>query len=191
MPSHVALLRGVNVGDAKLAMADLREAVSALGYTDVATYIQSGNVVFTAATGSPARGTSKIAAAIEKQLEADAGLTTTVIVLSSSELRKVVDANPYADESNPKFVHAVFRRERVTKADAGVIADIERQAGDKGSEDEATVIGKVVYLHTPGGIGRSELATRLARSPLANGPDGGGTARNWSTVTKLLELLDG
>jgi uncharacterized protein (DUF1697 family) len=67
------------------------------------------------------------------------------------------------------------------------VAAAERQAAEKGGRDEATVVGRTLFLHTPDGYGRSELAARLAR---ARGPVATGTARNWATVTKLLALCD-
>jgi uncharacterized protein (DUF1697 family) len=119
-------------------MADLRAVVTSLAHTDVATYIQSGNVVFS----SVETDTATIAAALER-------------VLSRQELSQVGADNPYPDE---------------------------------GSRDEATIVGRTVFLHTPDGVGRSELAAQLARTggPLA--PGGSATMPNWATVTRLLAV---
>jgi uncharacterized protein (DUF1697 family) len=87
MPTHVALLRGTNVGGRnRAAMADLREAVLGLGHTDVATYIQSGNVVFT----SEEADTATIAAALERAIAEHLGVQPKVIVLTRAELAQVV-----------------------------------------------------------------------------------------------------
>ena len=88
---HAALIRGINVGKAKrVSMAELRAAVERLGFTDVKTLLNSGNVVFTAARGTPAQA----AARIEKALAADLGVTARVTVLTAPELADAVTANP-------------------------------------------------------------------------------------------------
>lgn len=171
MPSHVALLRGINVGGrSKVAMADLRSVVSSLGYADVATYVQSGNVVFTAESVD----TAALSAAIEERL----GVSPAVVVLTRDELEQVVAANPWPEETDGKHLHVVFAD---GEPDAAVVeAAVEKAGGD----DEARVVEGTLYLHTPNGIGRSKLAAELAR----RGPSDG-TARNWTTVTKLVEML--
>jgi uncharacterized protein (DUF1697 family) len=186
MLTHVALLRAINVGGRnKVAMADLRKVVESLGHREVATYIQSGNVVFT----SEDTDTAAIAAELERALEETLGLRPSVVVLSQAELAKVIADNPFPDEANPKHLHAVFRATEVGAEEAAAIAAAERRARDKGSRDQAKVVGRAMYLRTPDGLGRSELAAQLARSNPAVG-DRGGTARNWATVTKLLAMLD-
>jgi uncharacterized protein (DUF1697 family) len=186
MPSHVALLRGVNVGGRnKVAMADLRKVVESLGHGEVATYIQSGNVVFT----SNHTDTGAIAGELGRALEQTLGVRSSVVVLSRAELAKVIANNPFPDEANPKHLHAIFRAAKVGAQEAAAVATAERRARDKGGRDQAKVVGRTVYLRTPDGLGRSELAAQLARSnPAAQ--DRGGTARNWATVTKLLAMLD-
>jgi uncharacterized protein (DUF1697 family) len=186
MPTHVALLRGINVGGRnKVAMADLRKVVASLGHGDVATYIQSGNVVFT----SNHTDTAAIAAKLERALEQAVGVRSSVVVLSRAELAKVIADNPFPDETNPKHLHAIFRGAKATAKQAAAIADAERRAADKGGRDQARVVGRTVYLRTPDGLGRSELAAQLAKADPA-AADRGGTARNWATVTKLLAMLD-
>jgi uncharacterized protein (DUF1697 family) len=190
MATHIALLRGVNVGGRnKIAMADLRQIVAALGHTNVVTYIQSGNVVFTArdAGGKAGEdGAAAMAGELAQAITRATGLRPGVVVLSHDELAQVIQDNPYPGEPNPKFVHAVF-----LPPDPGpevapkVAALVERVAAD-GSRDTATLIGRVLFLHTPDGFGRSKLSELLlARS---NSPVPAGTARNWSTVSKLLDL---
>jgi uncharacterized protein (DUF1697 family) len=101
MASHVALLRGINVGGRnKVPMADLREVVAALGHTGVTTYIQSGNVLFSTADTD----TAKLAAALESAIEDRFGLWSSVVVLSRDELAEVLAANPYSGEPNPRLV---------------------------------------------------------------------------------------
>jgi len=184
MASHIALLRGINVGGHnKVAMADLRAVVTGLGHTDVATYIQSGNVLFT----SDEADTEVLGTALEEAITRSLGVKPSVIVLSRGELARVVRDTPYPDEPNPKLVHAVFFRGPVPPGSAEAIEAGQRRAAERGSgRDSARIVGPTVYVHTPDGFGRSELALYLlGRSA---GPLAAGTARNWATVTKLLAL---
>jgi uncharacterized protein (DUF1697 family) len=185
MPTHVALLRGVNVGGVKVVMAELRQVLTALGYAGVSTYIQSGNVLFTATEPD----TLALAREIEGAVAASFGLKApTAVVLTRDELAQAVAANPYPGEPNPKFVHAVFLPADPDPGAERRLAEVSELVAAQGSKDEAVLIGRTAYLHTPGGFGRSELAAMLLAkraSVLA-----AGTARNWSTVTKLLALCD-
>src|SRR5919108_5080455 len=120
MPTHVALLRGINVGGRnKVAMADLRAVVESLGHGNVATYIQSGNVVFT----SDNTDSSAIAAEVERALEEVLGVRSSVVVLSRAELAKVIADNPFPDEADPKHLHAIFRGAKVGAKETAAIAD--------------------------------------------------------------------
>jgi uncharacterized protein (DUF1697 family) len=133
--------------------------------------------------------TSAVAGELERALEETLGVRSSVVVLSGAELAKVIADNPFADEVNPKRVHGIFRDAEVGAQEAAAVAAAERRARDKGGRDQARVVGRTVYLRTPGGLGCSELAAQLARSNSA-AQDRGGTARNWATVTKLLAMLD-
>ena len=186
MATHVALLRGINVGGRnKVSMADLRAVVSGLGHTGVATYIQSGNVLFT----SDETGTEALAAALEEAIATSLGIKPAVVVLSREDLERAVRDNPYPDEPNPKAVHAVFFRGPVPAGAAQAIEAGRRRAAERGGgNDSAKVVGTTMFVHTPDGFGRSELSLYLlgrSASPVATG-----TARNWATVTKLLALCD-
>lgn len=176
---YVALLRAVNVGGhRRVAMPQLREVVAALGYDDVVTYINSGNVAFTAGKGSAAEH----AAAITGALESDLALTTTVIVRSEDELRAVVDTNPYPD-GDPSRVMVVFLDRELSETQRQEAAV---RAAEVATQNEGvTVAADVVYLHLPDGIGRSRLGANLDR---ATG-EAIGTARNLRTTIKLLELV--
>jgi uncharacterized protein (DUF1697 family) len=170
VPRYVALLRGVNVGGKnKLPMADLREMAESLGHTEVSTYIQSGNVVFTAARSvKPERWQ----AAIAKQFD----LNVTVVLRTASELDQVVKANPFARADVSKL-HVGFMTQ---KPSAPAIAKLDV---DRFAPDEVAVHGRELYFHLPNGMGRSQLppfVDRQLKIPT--------TVRNWNTVTKLLEL---
>ena len=184
MPRYVALLRGINVGGRnKVAMADLRRITVSLGHTEVATYIQSGNVIFTSQDTS----VTDLADALEQEITRSLEVQPAVVVLSRDNLAQVIADNPFPSEANPRYLHAVFRRQELPPDAIVAIATAQQSAQAKGSQDEAMVVGQTLFLHTPGGLGRSELAAQLARSSAQTA----GTARNWATVTRLMTMLDG
>jgi uncharacterized protein (DUF1697 family) len=187
MPNRIALLRGINVGGKKVVMSELRDVVASLGHADVATYIQSGNVLFS----SDQADTAKLAAGLERAIAQTLGVAAGVAVLTRDELAQVVADNPYAGEPNPRFVHVVFLPGEPDQGMATRLAEAEQQAAQKGSRDTVRLVGRAVFLHTPDGFGRSELAKLLSRGGGPMSARGAGTARNWSTVTKLLALCDG
>jgi uncharacterized protein (DUF1697 family) len=192
MATHVALLRGINVGGRnKVPMADLREVAASLGHTGVTTYIQSGNVLFSTAETD----TAKLAAALEAAIGERFGIWASVVVLSRDELAGVLASNPYTDEPNPRLVHVVFLNAEPPRDILDRIAAAESAVEAKGSRDTVRAAGPALFLHTPGGFGTSELAQTLFRiiSPPAKQkkqPDLAATARNWSTATKLLSLCE-
>lgn len=180
MTVYVALLRGINVGGHnKIAMADLRGVVADLGHGDVATYVNSGNVVLSSARTDEERLGGELADAVRERL----GVAPEVLVRPAAELERVVAANPYPGEPDPKKVHAIFLPAPPDDDARRALATALERAGERGSRDEAEVVGRVLYLHTPDGFGRSVLADLLAR-----GATRAGTARNWATVTKLLDM---
>ena len=180
---YVALLRGINVGGRnKVAMADLRQLSDSLGHTEITTYIQSGNLVFT----SSDENAIALADALEAEIARSVGVSPAGVVLSRADLAQVIADNPFPEESNPKALHAVFYREAITDETIAAVARAEQKAHAKGSRDEAAVVGRTLFMRTPDGLGRSELAAQLARSVTK----AAGTARNWATVNRLLEMLD-
>jgi uncharacterized protein (DUF1697 family) len=196
MASHVALLRGINVGGRnKVPMADLREVVSSLGHTGVSTYIQSGNVLFSTAE----EDTAKLAAALESAIEERFGIWSSVVVLSRGELAQVLAANPYPDEPNPRMVHVVFLNAELPGSLLDRISAAEGAAAAKGSRDTTQLAGPTagqppaMFLHTPDGFGTSELAQnvfKIIAPPKKSRRGLAATARNWATATKLLSLCE-
>lgn len=187
MPTHVALLRAVNVGKSvRLPMAELRELAEARGHGDVATHLQSGNLVFTPAEDL---GPEALAADLATALEAHLGAPVPVIVLTAPQWRALMEANPYAAQadSDPTTVHATIRAEDVTPEQREAALRLLADSEASGSEDHLSVVGRTIYLSTPAGLGRSRLAERLSRSR-ATGQDQA-TARNWRTVEAVAGLL--
>jgi len=172
MPIYIALLRGVNVGGArKLPMKELAPALEELGLEDVVTYIQSGNVVFRSRTAK-----AKLATQLEQGIAKRFGLEVTVMLRTAAELAEVIDANPF--EGDVANVHVAFLDRRPPKA---AIAKLDP---DRSPPDEFAVVDTEVYLHFPNGYGRTKLGADYFERVLAVRA----TARNWRTVTKLLEL---
>jgi uncharacterized protein (DUF1697 family) len=193
MPTHVLLLRGVNnLGGRRVAMAELRAVLTSLGHTEVVTYIQSGNVVFSPhlEDGSTPAGTetAALAADLERAIADGIGLRVRAVVLSRPELARCYRDNPYPSQRNPKLLHAVFLPEVPGPDMAAWVAGAERQVRAEGSRDEAVVLGRTVYLHTPDGYPRSQLRRVLARTGGPTSAAVAGTARNWTTVSRLVEL---
>jgi uncharacterized protein (DUF1697 family) len=187
MPTHIALLRGINVGGRnRVAMAALCEVVEGLGHTGVATYIQSGNVVFTSAEADPAT----LVAALERAIADQLAVRPKVVVLSCQQLAQVVADNPFHEEDNLRQVHALFWNGPLGPDELAAVDAAQRQAREAGGRDEARVVGTTLYLHTPDGYGRSELAARLARIGGGRSAATVATARNWATVRRLLAMCD-
>ena len=188
MATHVALLRGINLGGRnKVAMAELRTLVAGLGHTGVSTYIQSGNVLFTAPGDVDCAVTAR---AITEAIAATLGVTSPVIVVTREELAQILADNPFPDEPDPRRVHAVVLSEPPWPELAVKLDAARAKSAAAGGTDEVLAVGRTLYLHTPDGYGRSVLAEALLR--VVSSPKSGatGTARNWATMTKLLELCD-
>ncbi len=174
---YAALLRGINVGGHKrVPMAELRALIEELGHTDVATYLQSGNAVFTA-TGDD----QVLAAGLERAIDKRFGFGVDCLVRDAAYLKAVADACPFpAAELEGKQLHATYLSEHV---DAERFASIDPQAF---VPEEFRLGERVLYLYAPNGLGRSKLAESLARPSLYKGIVA--TTRNWNTVVKLVEL---
>ena len=172
---HVALLRGINVGRAKrVAMADLRTLVEGLGYRDVRTLLNSGNVVFTA----PASVRGDAASRIEKALAAKLGVSSRVTVLTAAELVTIVEGNPLlgiAGDFSRLFV--AILKERANRR------RLEPLLERNWAPDALAVGERAAYLWCPHGMLASPLADVVGRA-LGDGV----TTRNWATILKLHAL---
>ncbi|MCB1447416.1 MAG: DUF1697 domain-containing protein [Rhizobiaceae bacterium] len=157
-------------------MADLKAAVSTLGFTEVTTYLQSGNLVFRSSEDDGAALAARIAMAIRDHQSMDVG----VMVRTARQWGHVISANPYPQaETLPKTVHA-FILDRMPEP--GRIAMLE--AKEAGSEEWRIADG-TLYLHTPDGFGKSVLGNIVERTLKVSM-----TARNWNTVRALQGLAD-
>jgi uncharacterized protein (DUF1697 family) len=177
--TYIALLRGINVGGNKMvAMADLRATLERLGFTNVRTLLQSGNVVF--------EGKSVKATVLEKRLEEEIarrlGVQCDLHVRTADEWSAVVNGNPFAAEArtDPGHLLVTFYREPLDPTRVAAfqksIAGPERLRAD----------GRHLYMTFPEGIGRSKATVNMDKMLGAKG-----TARNWNTVMKLAALARG
>ena len=175
MSTWVVLLRGVNVGGAnRLAMADLRNVVSALGHTEVSTYIQSGNVVLKSNRKDRATMADEICAGIQ----AKSGLSVAAVLRTPKELRASLAANPFKELPDGA-------RTLITYLSAApAAADIARLEPDRFLPDQFVVLGSELYGLYPNGAGRSKMTLDYFEKRLHVH----GTARNLNTVAKLIEL---
>ena len=176
MGRQIALLRGINLASRnRVSMPDLRRALGEAGYEDVATLVQSGNIVLTSAE-KPAT----LEREISKLVLDEFGVQCATVVRTRDELAKVIERNPIPEgPSTPKLFQVTFFS---AEPDAARVAELlEQDFGDERLE----LIGREAYAWHPGGIHKSKLARELGK-----GLRGDGTARNWNTVTKLLVLAD-
>lgn len=178
MASWIALLRGINVGGKNIVpMKSLAGIFESAGSSGVKTYIQSGNVVFDADIRSKRQFGEKLMDRLETQF----GFRPIIVLLDATELGKVIAANPYPEaESEPKSLHLSFL------ADPPDFSQLDGLEEFAATSESFSLVGNVLYLHAPDGIGRSKLAGKIdkALGKIA-------TARNWRTVTKLSEMAAG
>src|SRR5262245_15700021 len=176
MKVWIALLRGINVGKHLLSMKELVVALERAGCRDVKTYIQSGNVVFRHASADAARLAARLQSAVAKACS----FHPSVLVFNRAELKKAIATNPFPQAAeNPKSLHLFFLFARPPKP------DLQALDRTKAGREAFVLEGKVLYLYTPDGFGNSRLAQRVV---LNLGVEA--TARNWRTVTAILELAN-
>ncbi len=175
MKTYIALFRGINVGgNNMLPMKELKELLEKEACSDVRTYIQSGNVIFRCAMTDTARLEKRLAAAVSKSH----GFEPRVLVLTQGEIESAAKGNPFpAAVEDPKRLHLFFLAEAPKKPDLKALEAL------KAKSERFALNGRVFYLHTPDGFGTSKLAAKAEKFLGVEA-----TARNWRTVTTLLEM---
>jgi uncharacterized protein (DUF1697 family) len=179
MAAIISLLRAVNVtGYNKVKMDGLRELYESLGLRGAQTYIQSGNVVFKTDAKDLARLQKRIEDAIEKSY----GFRTGVMLRTAAELKDIIRRNPFAKRSGiePNRLVVSFLTGEPAPESKQKIAQI------KVGPEELVLDGRELYIYYGGGIGSSKLTPAVIERALKLP----GTARNWNTVTKLLEMAE-
>jgi len=184
VPAYVALLRGINLGaHNKVPMAELRAVCARLGLGEVATYIQSGNVVFASTLVDMAQLTGDLEGAIAAAF----GFEVPVVLRSSEQLGDVLDANPFLGAGRDAAVLSVGFLARIPDPGrlSALLADPLATAAPGG--DEFVVRGREVFLHHPNGYGRTKLTNSYFDRRLGTFM----TVRNWRTVKTLAEMAQG
>ena len=172
---YVALLRGVNVGGRnKLPMKDLAAMFSAAGCSDVVTFIQSGNVVFTA----PKKLLKTLSAQIAAKIAESFGHKVPVILRSACEVEQTLRNNPFPNAQDKMLAVAFL-------ADSPAAEAVARLDPNRSPGDQFHVIGREVYMHLLNGFADTKLTNAWLDSKLSTVS----TARNWTTVNKLCEQL--
>lgn len=173
----ICLLRGINVGGKKsVPMADLRAMLSGLGFEDVRSYIQSGNIALRSHHAKP----HIISNMIAKAMEARFGFAPRILTLALDEYEAVLEALPFKEQATaqPKCVHIYFLGEAPEDFDGEALTERAAQT------EHFDLIGKAFYLYAPDGIGRSKLASNAER--ILGVP---ATARNYRSAVRVLGLV--
>ena len=177
MGGMVALLRAVNVGGRKLPMSGLRTLCADLGWRGVATYIQSGNIVFSA-SGKPAA----LEAQLEKAIAESFGITVPVIVRSAAQWSKLAASNPFARAGR----EAPSRLQLFVSKQAQARNSAEKLSERAHAREEVKAVSGGLWLHFPEGIARSKLTPSLIDKACGSPTSG----RNYRTVMKIKEMLE-
>lgn len=185
VPTFIAMLRGINVSGHKIVkMERLRATFEALGFGNVRTYVQSGNVVF-GGQGAPAKAAEEIAEKIAARIEGDFGFAVPVTVLTGEALGRVVAENPFVKEKgiDPAKLHVTFMSGPAAAEGLKKLGALPAGADRFSCRTTSTS----VYLHCPGGYGNTKLSNGAIEKALALGA----TTRNWKTVTTLHRMAVG
>ena len=177
MATFISMLRGVNVGGHRpVKMAELVDLYRSLGLKEPRSYIQSGNVIF----GSAAKDAAALPRRIEQAIEKKFGIHSDVILRTADEINDVVTRNPFAGRLDvaPNKLQVIFLSCEPDAQCAGRVASLPSEP------EELHLLGRELFIHFPNGFGKSKL-TQSALDRAVGVP---GTARNWNTVQKLLEL---
>jgi len=169
------MLRGINVGGQKrVGMNALKELYESLGFSNVQTYLQSGNVVFE--DGST--NLSLLIIKIEKEIKKSFGFDVLVLLRTKNELQKLVESSPFKKKDESKL-HVTFLSDKPSKIPISQLNEA------RSGEEEFLISGRQIYLFCPNGYGRTKLSNNFFEKKL----EVSATTRNWNTVNALLSLL--
>ncbi|MCX6321174.1 MAG: DUF1697 domain-containing protein [Bacteroidia bacterium] len=180
MQTYISFLRGVNMtGHNSIRMTDLSALYKNLGFNDAETYIQSGNVIFSSMDDVPV---PEIASTIERSILKRFNYNVPVLIRTVEEMRKLISANPFIEERNfePSKMAVMLLYEKTTKAQIQKVIDIDYPP------DKFKIIGKEIFIYCPNGFGRTKLYTNFFEKKMGVT----GTARNWKTITTILQIAE-
>jgi uncharacterized protein (DUF1697 family) len=177
MTTYISLLRGINVsGQKRIQMTALKEIYEELNFSNIQTFIQSGNVVFQYIESDPHDLALNISNKIQKQF----GFFVPVIVLTAPELKDIIEKNPFVEDITKKKDHqcVTFLDSQPKEIDLDIINKVKQEG------EEFVINGKAVYLYCPHGFARTKLTNVFFEKKLKVNA----TTRNWKTATELLML---
>lgn len=179
MQTFISILRGINVsGQKKILMTDLKSLYESLKFSDVKTYIQSGNASFKT---NEKLSDVQLAQKIEKAIYKKYSFEVPVIIRNEDELKKITSSNPFLKEKgiDIKKLHVTFLSQIPGKAEIDNISEVDY------SPDKFIITGKEIYLHIPESYGETKLSNNFFEKKLKVKA----TTRNWNTVNQLLEMV--
>jgi uncharacterized protein (DUF1697 family) len=179
MHTFISLLRGINVsGQKTIRMPELKALYESLGFTQVTTYLQSGNVVFDCAD----REASTVRGSIEKEIERHFSFSVSVLLRDRDDFQRIIGGNPFLAQRNedPERLHVTFLS---ALPSALALKDLETPID---TTDEYFLSGKEVYLFCPNGYGRTKLSNNFFERKLKVAA----TTRNWKTVNALVDIMN-
>jgi uncharacterized protein (DUF1697 family) len=176
----ISFLRGLNMtGHNSMKMTDLAELYKIPGHKNITTYIQSGNVIFDCENELPE---SVLSIQIEDLILEKFSYKVPVMIRTVEEMRQLIVLNPFLAEAqlNPEKMAVILLHEEATKAQIQKVIDIDYPP------DKFKIIGREIYIFCPIGFGKTKLYTNFFENKMGVT----GTARNWKTITKLLEIAE-
>lgn len=180
MPVLISFLRGINMtGHNSLRMADLTLLFKDLGFSDVVTYIQSGNVIFSNPADLPG---NDISFKIEKAIFERFSYVVPVMLRTVQEIKNFTVINPFINEENfePSKMAVILLHEECTPEQIQKVIDIDYPP------DKFKIIGREIFIYCPDGFGKTKLYTNFFEKKMGVS----GTARNWKTITSILQIAE-
>jgi len=181
MPNYIAILRGINVGGKrKILMADLKLMFSKMGFENVTSYIQSGNILFQT---SERISTTTVESRIENEILNNFGFEVPVILISDAALKKAISNNPYYKASNTDIerLHLTFLKQEPTSERLKTLQEINMET------DNFQIIDNTIFVYCSGKYSDSKFSNKFFENKLKVTT----TTRNWKTILKLNDLLSG
>jgi uncharacterized protein (DUF1697 family) len=180
MHTYISFLRGINMtGHNSIKMTELAALYSDLGFDRPETFIQSGNVIFNV---NKEMLVTAIVTAIETAIHNTFGYTVPVMIRSVPEMRNILSSNPFLEEAkfDPSKMAVIFLHDNLKESEIRKVADVNYPP------DKFKIIGNEIYTFCPNGFGKTKLYTNFFENKMKVQ----GTARNWKTITTLLNLAE-